>query len=502
MAFFRSERGIGRGEIAESHVEVPLFAAFMLVASFFLFVFYFRTGNQSLTLALAISMLVFGITVVRVEFGVYVLVLSMLLSPEIEGTTDLTGERPISLRYDDLLIIVIFLGVMVKLAFEGRFRLWQPSPVNSGIVVYYGICVISTVLAYQRDLGAWDERSAFFVMLKMLEYYLLFFLVGHAIRGPIMLRRQMLLFFAVAAVVSAYGIYTIRVEPRVSAPFETGGTEPNTLGGYLTIVICIAMGLFTQARRAAHRWVFLCIAGLAFVPFLYTLSRASYVALFVGLTALSIVSRKWIIFVGMVLLVFFSALVMPAKVIERVQSTFDSGSGREVSIAGQEITLDKSSHERIEIWRKVGFILTIGPVYALLGGGVSWETVLDSQFARVILETGLLGLAAFAFLQFMILKTMREAYRWTEDWYARGLAMGAFVGAVALNVHALGTISFLIVRIMEPFWFLVALSSTIRNEALAHHIARARARLAKPAPAVPPKDAAPPKDVAISAGRA
>jgi hypothetical protein len=33
MAFFRSERGIGRGEVAESQLEVPMFAAFMLLCS-------------------------------------------------------------------------------------------------------------------------------------------------------------------------------------------------------------------------------------------------------------------------------------------------------------------------------------------------------------------------------------------------------------------------------------------------------------------------------------
>ena len=483
MAFFRSERGIGRGEIAESRLEAPFFALFMLIASVFLFVFYFRTGNQSLTLALAISMLVFGITVVRVEFGVYILVLAMLLSPEIEGSTEYSGERPVSLRYDDLLIMVIFVGVMVKLAFEGRLRLWQPSPVNAGIVAYFGICVFSTLLAYSRDLGAWDERSALFVMLKMLEYYLIFFLVGHAIRDLRSMRRQMTMFFLVALVVSIYGVYTIGAEPRVSAPFEAGGTEPNTLGGYLTLVICVAAGLYTQAPAYTTRLFLALIAGTAFIPFLYTLSRASYVALLVGLASIGIISRKYITLAVLAAVILLSPLLMPEKVIERVRFTFQEDSGIAVNVAGRAIPLDKSTHERLEIWDKVWFILGVGPEYALLGGGVSWESVMDSQYARVILETGLLGLAAFLYLQFRLLKTAREAYRWTEDWYGRGLAFGVFAGTLALVAHSMGTISFLIVRIMEPFWFLAALAGMVRNEALARHAARLRARTqAAPAP--------------------
>lgn len=492
MAFFRSERGIGRGEIAESHLETPFFVAFMLLASVFLFIFYFRTGNQSLTLALAISMLVFGITVVRVDFGVYILVLAMLLSPEIEAGSSYTGERPLSLRYDDILIMVIFIGVMVKLAFEGRLRLWQPNPVNLGIVAYFGVCIFSTLLAYERDLGAWDERSALFVMLKMVEYYLIFFLVGHAVRDLRLLRKQMTMFLGVALVVSVYAIYTIQAEPRVSAPFETGGTEPNTLGGYLTLVICVAVGLFTQAPTMRLKVLSVGMAGIAFVPFLYTLSRASYVALLVGLVALSVVSRKFVILAGLTILLLCSTLIMPEKVVERVRLTFQEDSGVAVSVGGREIPLDKSTHERLEIWDKVWFILGVGPEYALFGGGVSWESVMDSQYARVILETGLLGLAAFLFLQYRILKATREAYRWTEDWYGRGLALGVFAGTLGLIAHSIGTISFLIVRIMEPFWFLVALTCLVRSDAIARHAARALAKRKAAASLTTSTDAPPP----------
>ena len=78
------------------------------------------------------------------------------------------------------------------------------------------------------------------------------------------------------------------------------------------------------------------------------------------------------------------------------------------------------------------------------------------------METGLIGLAAFLFLQYRILRTCREAYRWSRDWVARGLALGAVAATVGLITHSLGTISFLIIRIMEPFWFLVALTVVVR----------------------------------------
>ena len=490
MPLFRSERGIGRGEVAESQLEVPMFAVFMLVCSVALIIQHSLVGNQNLTVALAVSMLVFGGTVLRVEVGLFVLLVAMLWSPEIEMSDSGSQERSVSIRYDDLLIIIIFLGVMVKLTFEGRLTLWQPSPINAGIVAYYSVCILSTLLAYERSLPAWDKWTAFFVMLKMLEFYLIFFMVAHSVRSTRDIRVPLVLFFIVMLTVSGYGIHSIGTTPRVSAPFERGGTEPNTLGGYLLICICVALGLLIQAPRIRTKLLFLCIGFAGFVPLLYTLSRASYGALVVGFAVIALLSRKYLILVLLVLILAMSTLIMPEAVIERVALTIQEDGGREVAVFGKDlgVQVDKSTYERIYVWRKVGFILSLGAQFFFFGGGVSWESVLDSQYARVLLETGVVGLFAFVFLQWRILITTRQAYLWTEDWVARGIALGMFGATVALIVHSAGTISFLIVRIMEPYWFLIALTVITRNEAIVRHtkqhLARKKALVAPlPSPA-------------------
>lgn len=471
MAFWRSSEGIGRGETAESRVEVPFFAGFMLFCAVALLVVHTYIGNSGITLALAISMFVFGVTVVRVDFGVAILVFSMLLSPEIDFGTEFSGRHELNVRYDDLLIIVIFLGVLVKLAFEGRAQFWRPSPINAGIIAYYLICIISTLLALRANLPAWDKRTAFFVMLKMLEFYMIFFLVGNAVRTMGDLRRQLTLFFLVAAIVCGFCLMTMGKVERVGTPFEAQGSEPNTLGGYLMLVMCAATGIFTQAAKTKQRLLFLLIVGVAFLPFLYTLSRASYIALLVAMTVLGLLGRKWYILAAVVLTLALSPFVMPPDVKDRVNYTFQRGSGEPIKIAGKElgIQVDKSTHERVYVWQKVWYLLHIAPWF---GGGVAWETVLDSQYARVIMETGLFGLAAFLFLQYRLIRTGRETYRWSPDWVGRGLALGMAAATIGLITHSLGTISFLIVRIMEPYWFLMALTVTARLSALDYHSRR------------------------------
>ena len=469
-----SQRGIGRGEVAEGQADVPLFVLLMLIAAVALLVLHVVLQNTAVTVAAAVSLLVFGATVIRVEYGLYILLVAMLLSPEIEaGFVGTHNELGLNLRYDDVLIIVIFLGVMLKHAFEGLPLVWRPSPINAGIVAYYSVCLLSSLLALRLSVPAWDRDVAFFTLLKMLEFYLIFFMVGMSITSMDEVRRQLKVFFVVSLVVIVYGIVSIGTQPRVSAPFEAGGTEPNTLGGYLMVVMVLAISLSLYAPKMAWRWGLLVIASAASIPFVMTLSRASYASMFVALVALSLMSRRaWPL--GLAAFVLIAApIIFPEAVIHRVQSTFEpSGVAVQVPLVGSEVLIDKSAYERVYVWQKVEHNLGVWPVF---GGGVSWDTVLDSQFARVIIETGLVGLMVFLFLLWRLVRTSSETFRWSRDWVAKSLGLAMFVNTIALMVHSFGTISFLIVRIMEPFWFMTALVVVSRQIALLDHAQRARA---------------------------
>lgn len=483
---------IGRGETAESRLEFPFFAAIMLVSAVVLLIVHTYFQNISLTIALSISTMIFGLTILRVDIGVFFLVIAMLLSPEIDAGKVGIGNRALNVRYNDGLIIIVFVGVLVKCAFEGRDTLWLPNPINSGILLYYGVCLLSSMYAYRRALPLFDTQEAFFTLLKMAEFYMIFVLVGNAIRSMKQVRQQIYLFFAVAIVVAIYAMcarFFTGME-RVSAPFEQGGTEPNTLGGYLVLVMCIAGGLYTQAHLPRQRMILLGIVLLAFFPFLFTLSRASYLAFLVGAIVLGLVARRYTIIAALAVLLVLSPTVMPEDVQLRVVNTIQEQDGADVTVGGYEtgVQVDKSTGERLHVWKKVNYNLHVWP---WLGGGVSWDRVLDSQYARVLIETGYFGFAAFVFLQLRILSTTRQAYRVAGNWFGRGISVGIFTGTIALIVHSAGTVSFIIVRIMEPYWFLVALSVIVRSLAIEEYLRdKHRAKQAAAPTAAPPKPAA------------
>ena len=115
-----------------------------------------------------------------------------------------------------------------------------------------------------------------------------------------------------------------------------------------------------------------------------------------------------------------------------------------------DIRLDTSTSARLVSWKET---LKDWPKHPVLGYGVTGYQFVDAQYPRVLIETGILGLIAFLYLIFSIFKVTLENLKKIDTPYFKGLAIGFLAGFVGLVVHALGANTFIIVRIMEPFWF-------------------------------------------------
>jgi len=94
------------------------------------------------TLAFAI----FTITFVKFEWGLYILIFSMLLSPEITigETAGSSLERGVTLRSEDFLLAVIGLSWFAKNAVNKELGLFLKTSLNKPIFFYILACMIST----------------------------------------------------------------------------------------------------------------------------------------------------------------------------------------------------------------------------------------------------------------------------------------------------------------------------------------------------------------------
>jgi O-antigen ligase len=75
----------------------------------------------------------------------------------------------------------------------------------------------------------------------------------------------------------------------------------------------------------------------------------------------------------------------------------------------------------------------------------------------VLVETGILGLAAFIYLLVSVFKLARSNLKRLKIPEHKGLVLGFMAGYIGLLIHAIGANTFIIVRIMEPFWLLAGI---------------------------------------------
>jgi len=404
---------------------------------------------------IAVSVLVFF----KTEIAIYLLIGSMLLSPEFGvgglATTGGTLGRGVTFRFDDFLLVIIAVSWLIKSAIHKELGIFKKTPLNGAMLFYAFACVLSTLLGIAA--GRVEVLTGSLFVLKYIQYFVLFFLVINSIEDQKQLRRYWLAVLVTALIVGAIGLAQIPGGGRVTAPFEGDSPEPNTLGGYLAflILICIALSLNLPDYR--RRISYLLIAFFLLVPFLFTLSRASYLGIIPGLAVVLLLNHQRLIsytLVALSLSLLIFPNVFPQAIRDRVTYTWtQEARPGQVTVFGQR--LDTSTSARLQ-----SFQSAIEDFYEepLFGYGVTGWRFIDAQYFRTLLETGILGLVALLLLFYTLFRLGLDRLRHSgEDPFSKGLAIGFLGGFVCLLFHAIGSNTFIIVRIMQPFWLVTGL---------------------------------------------
>jgi O-antigen ligase len=400
-----------------------------------------------------------------VTAALYLLIASMLLSPEIaigriEGRG--VGGRELSFRMDDIILVVIGVSWLVKNIVYREVALFRSTPLNRPIAVYMVICVLATLLGVLN--GHVRPMTGFFFVLKYFEYFFVFFMVVNHVRSQAQVVGLVVVMLAVGFIISLYAIYQIPSGQRASAPFEGESGEPNTLGGYLVFLLAIMAGFSLHIKAGPIRVILLALSGFAVLALLATLSRSSYLAGGVLLLAVGVTQwRRPRVLTLLCLVVALIPLFAPQNVKQRVNETFFGRQyGGEIKVGN--VGLDLSTTERLRSWTNVLKDWVHDPI---LGRGITGYAWADAQYVKILGETGLAGLVAFGFIIYRLWRCARESFVSETDPFAKGLAHGFLLGLVALLAHGVGANTFIIIRIMEPFWLcagLVMLLPTLSTE--------------------------------------
>jgi hypothetical protein len=246
---------------------------------------------------------------------------------------------------------------------------------------------------------------------------------------------------------------------RVSAPFEGESGEANTLAGYLLFMMSITLGLFLYEKRA--KWQILYLGATAFMvpPFLFTLSRGTWLAFLpMSLVMMTLTRRgKGIIMVALFALFFLLPVLSPQAIKDRIAQTFisDESGAHQYDVLGKKFSLARSGVARVQTWGEAFQAWVKRPV---LGYGVPASAIVDNQYARVVREVGTVGFCIYAWLMIRIFKAGRSSFRQTKgNDFAQGLSLGFLAGFIGLLFQAFSAETFILIRIMEPFWFVAAM---------------------------------------------
>ena len=418
-----------------------------------------QTG-PGLSLGASLLVVLLFLSFLHTELALHIILLSMLLSPEIVvggfagvsiGKPDTKGDVLV-VRIEDLILTTVCLAWLARAAIFKDVGLVRKTPLNGPIVAYTVTLVVATLLG--TFAGNVRPLRGFFFTLKYVEYFVVYFMAVNYIQDERQLRRLLGTAVATCAISAVMGIAQIPSGERVSAPFEGKYGEPNTFGGYLVFMLAVILGLALAAKTLPARLRWFALAALTAVPLLYTLSRTSWLAALPMLLTLILLSpRRLIVIVAVGGAILLGSAVFPKQVLDRYDYTFHAPEARGDFRVGSA-RFDTSTSARVESW---GYGIRGWLKRPLLGYGVTGFAFMDAQYVRVLVEGGLLGLAAFLWLLWRILRTAWDTYRRTVGTRFEGLALGYIAGFAAMITHCIGANTFIIVRIMEPFWFLTGI---------------------------------------------
>jgi len=429
-----------------------------------------------------------AVTVVRPRVGLLLLLVAMLFSPEIP--VGRLAERSVTVRADDVLLVLVLLGWVLRQGMARRLGVLRRSPVGAPVLAMSVVIVVSVLVGVLQGTITSPARG-FFFGLKRLEYFVIFVMVLNVLETDFDIKAALVLFGVGLLVIDLMALVQYWFFPAspltqggVTGPFGIG--EANTLAGFYLLIVPVVLALALKVRRAWLTAVLVGLGLLSLLCFLLTKSRGAYVALPPAALVLVFYERTvrmqlmGLALVGVAATALLVVLLGPAGSQGRL-----AGHAEDIESQFRSIGMvlregpegDPSLAARWRAWRQSLQELTgrrapsqlggqpLPPgtfrpqvlLQALLGQGVGAKKLgwADNHYVREVLETGLVGLLVFLWMNWRLWGAARDLYRRSPQPLFQGAALGFMAGQVGLLVHAVTCSNFYTIRTMEPFWFLV-----------------------------------------------
>ncbi|MDD5675916.1 MAG: hypothetical protein PHC61_17225 [Chitinivibrionales bacterium] len=398
------------------------------------------------------GVLLFLLCFFSVRLSLFVLIFSMLLSPQmVLGTTAAQQEHDLVIRADDIILMIMTIAWLFRVAIIKDIGVVRKNPLNRPIVVFCTCITLSTI--YGAFCGNLKLAAGMFFVLKMIEYFVLFYVIVNYLNGKKELNQFLSAMLIVTGILCLWGLYQAASGSSIAAPGNPG--ERNTFGGYFVLMGAVAAGIFLNTESAKEKALLGVLLAFVFIVILFSISRSSWMSSFVVMFVLYLKSRKHGFFFAILILILLTLpFFLPEVVRLRLFETFFSHgqAGSQIVIGGMRV--DPSASARIFTYQ---FVLQRILVHPFLGFGMTGFIFLDGQYFRNLIELGIIGSTAFFWLMFKAHRTINEAIVLSTKGRLHGLMIGFYAGFWGMLTHALSANSFIIIRMAEPFWCLMGM---------------------------------------------
>ena len=145
------------------------------------------------------------------------------------------------------------------------------------------------------------------------------------------IRNLVIALIVVFVIVCFASIAQIPQGERITAPFEGKGGEPNTLGGYLLLILSVVGGILLNTDKNdsfKYKALLASMIFFAIIPILFSQSRGTWTAVLpCYLTFLIISKKKAFLGIVLVLTLIIGPFVIPKAIKERFEYTFQKQKG-------------------------------------------------------------------------------------------------------------------------------------------------------------------------------
>lgn len=379
------------------------------------------------------------------------------------GAFAFAAFAPVSIAAFQLSAGVAFLGIVLAFA-SGRWT-YRPTPIDLPLLIFVGVDLLSALFAV--------DRARSFRCIKG-DWILIFLpIFAQAVRSSRDVRRAFRILLVSSTLVAAYAIVQMLtgVDPRRHRELEpVGGLfiavglfgHHLTYGGSVLITCSLAIALAAGARSPKERIAGGAAACVQIGGVIASFARTAWAGLLVAVAVIALSVRGWIrraAIAAMVLGVAAAVAIPPIRM--RLSDVLSFG-----------------DDPRVRLWRTA---LRIWAAHPILGAGPGSFKSLFPNFKvpgaymatghphndllNILVQSGILGLAAFAFIWVRYFRELAGTRRrLADDDPRKALLFAGIVVVIAFFVGGLGQCFLTDEEVGCVFWYFAAMGLVVARE--------------------------------------